>query len=157
MSEAARRVAKPATPALHGAPRCITAVKDSLLTMKNSLKQASWTFGAYAMLGLLITLLSGCRTYTDSWQPAVVPTGKAWHNERFQQTAIDANSDGRIDRLRFWIGSGAARELHDRDQDGWFDDSVWLAYERERERTPLRTRAPLIPTTGGTGAFPFPR
>jgi hypothetical protein len=125
-------------------------------SMKNPLNHARWTFGAYAILTVLTAFLVGCRTYTDSWQPAPIPTGNAWHNEHFQQTAFDTNSDGRIDRLRFWSGSGSARELQDRNQDGWFDDTVFLAYERESKRIHMRARAPLVPATGSTGAFPFP-
>ncbi len=47
------------------------------------------------------------------------------HQENTQ--LIDTNGDGRIDRLRQWIGSGTARELHDTDCDGWFDDLVFLS------------------------------
>jgi len=102
-------------------------------------------------------VLGGCRTYQDSWQPVRVPTGKAWHNENYQQTAFDSNGDGRIDRLRFWTGSGTARELHDNNLDGWFDDLVFLSYEREQKRSPQRVQAPVAPITGGSGAFPLPR
>ena len=102
------------------------------------------------------TVLTGCHTYRDSWQPVPSPTGKAWHNESCQQTAFDRNKDGRIDRLRFWIGSGAAMELHDNDLDGWFDDLVFLANDRERERSPRRVQAPAVPVTGASGAFQRP-
>ena len=102
-------------------------------------------------------VLDGCHTYRDSWQPVAVPSGKAWHNESCQQTAFDSNGDGRIDRLRFWIGSGTARELHDNDLDGWFDDLVFLSYERERERSHRRVQAPVVPITGGSGAFEGPQ
>ncbi len=80
----------------------------------------------------------------------------AWHNARWQETAFDRNDDGRVDRLRFWIGSGAARELHDNDFDGWFDDLVFLSYEREGKRRPMHIEAPAVPSTGGSGAFQTP-
>lgn len=102
-------------------------------------------------------VLGGCHTYRDSWQPVPVPTGKAWHNENCQQTAFDRNGDGRIDRLRFWMGSGTARELHDNDLDGWFDDLVFLVYEQEQGRSHVRVQAPVVPITGSSGAFELPR
>jgi hypothetical protein len=102
-------------------------------------------------------LFGGCRTYPDSWQPLSVQTGKAWHNAACQQTAFDINGDGRIDRLRQWIGSGTARELHDDDRDGSFDYLVYLSYEREGERRPKRLEAPAVPVVGSSGAFNVPR
>src|SRR5262245_41720728 len=116
--------------------------------------------GRFKMLSTLIAfavMLSGCHTWRDSWQPSSVPTGKAWHNERWQQTAFDMNGDGRIDRLRQWMGSGAARELHDNDFDGWFDDLVFLSYEQERTRSHQRIEAPAVPITGSSGAFQVPQ
>jgi hypothetical protein len=111
------------------------------------------------LLLCLVSLHCGCRTrtWTDSWQPEPVPEGSAWHNSKFQQTAIDVNSDGRVDRLRFWRGSGTASELHDTNRDGWFDELVHLSYERERERLPYRSRVPSVPVTGSTGSFPYPQ
>jgi hypothetical protein len=61
-----------------------------------------------------------------------------------------------VDLLRFWIGSGAAQEQQDHDFDGWFDDLVEFAYQKERERKPLRLRVPKVPVTGDSGAFPLP-
>ena len=104
-----------------------------------------------------IAVFSGCRTWRDSWQPVPVSTGKAWHNESCQQTVFDTNGDGRVDRLRQWIGSGTARELHDNDLDGWFDDLVFLGYERESERRHLHVEAPVVPATGSSGSFEIPR
>src|SRR4051812_46744485 len=109
---------------------------------------------------ILITFavaFAGCRTWQDSWQPMPVSTGKAWFNERFQQTAFDTNGDGRIDRLRQWIGSGTAQEWHDNDLDGWFDDLIFLGDERESERRHLHLEAPVVPVTGSSGAFELPR
>jgi len=98
----------------------------------------------------------GCRTWQDSWQPVPTTTGKAWHNDKFQQTAFDTNGDGRIDRLRFWRGSGFAQELHDNDFDGWFDELVSLTYEEERSRKPERILAPDVPVTGSKGPYDRP-
>ena len=104
----------------------------------------------------IAALLVGCRTWPDSWQERPVATGKAWFNESCQQTAFDTNGDGKIDVLRFWIGSGAARELHDNDLDGWFDDLVYLSYEKERGRVHQHVEAPAVPVTGSSGAFKRP-
>jgi hypothetical protein len=114
-------------------------------------------FMRFLTLVAFAAILSGCRTYPDSWQTVSVQTGKAWHNAACQQTAFDTNGDGRIDRLRQWIGSGTARELHDTDRDGWFDDLVFLTYEREVERRPERLKALAVPVTGNSGAFELPR
>jgi hypothetical protein len=100
---------------------------------------------------------AGCHTWRDSWQPIQVSTGKAWFNKRYQQTAFDTNGDGRLDRIRDWVGSGVAKELHDNDLDGWFDDLVILGNERESERRPLHVKAPEAPVSGSSGAFEMPR
>jgi hypothetical protein len=55
------------------------------------------------------------------------------------------------------MGSGTARELHDNDLDGWFDDLVFLVYEQEQGRSHVRVQAPVVPITGSSGAFELPR
>ncbi|MDX2109088.1 MAG: hypothetical protein SFY80_02490 [Verrucomicrobiota bacterium] len=85
-----------------------------------------------------------------------MPTGFAWHNPSSQQTAFDVDADGRIDRLRFWIGSGSAEELIDDDLDGWFDRHVSIVYGKERDRKKIHSEALEVPVTGGSGAFPRP-
>ena len=125
--------------------------------MKNSHPKLPRRFMIHSTFVAFAAVLGGCHTWRDSWEPMPVSTGKAWFNERFQQTAFDTNGDGRIDRLREWIGSGTARELHDNDLDGWFDDLVFLAYEREGERRHLHLEAPVVPMTGSSGAFEVPR
>jgi len=102
-------------------------------------------------------VLAGCQTWQDSWQPMPVSNGKAWFNQRFQQTAFDTNEDGKIDRLREWIGSGFAEELHDNDLDGWFDDRIVLVNGRESERRHLHLEASVVPITGSSGRFELPR
>jgi hypothetical protein len=114
----------------------------------------------FLMLSALIAfaaMLGGCHTWQDSWQPVSAPKGQAWFNEKWQQTAFDNNGDGRVDRLRQWMGSGAARELHDTNFDGWFDNLVYLSYEREGPTTQQRIEAPAVPITGSSGTFDVPR
>jgi hypothetical protein len=114
-------------------------------------------FMTAGILIMFAAAFAGCRTWQDSWQPMTVPAGKAWFNERFQQTAFDTNGDGRIDRLRDWMGSGIAKEWHDNDFDGWFDDLIFLGYERESKREHLHLEAPVVPTTGSSGFIELPQ
>ena len=110
------------------------------------------------ILVLLIAVISGCgsHTYSPSWQQFAIPKGSAWHNEGNQQTAYDTNSDGRIDRLRYWRGSGIARELHDQNNDGWFDTRIVIVYGSERTRNIVKVRAPLVPKAGTNTSFVIP-
>lgn len=86
-----------------------------------------------------------------------VPSGSAWRNEAFQQTVFDADSNGRIDRLRFWMGSGVAEELIDDDRDGWFDTHLVTVYGKETGRKKIHKEAPVVPVVNSTGAFDRPR
>lgn len=118
------------------------------------------TTGIYSLCLSMISLsLIGCHghRWRDAWQPKPVPKGLAWHNEAYQQTAYDINSDGRIDRLRFWIGSGLAEEFIDDDLDGWFDTHLVIVYGEDRERKQLHTQAPVAPVTNAAGAFERPK
>lgn len=101
--------------------------------------------------------LSGCagRGWVDAWKPIPAPQGKAWHNAACQQTVFDTNGDGRVDRLRFWIGSGLAEEFIDEDRDGWFDTHLKLAYEKG-ERRRIRSKAPAVPITDAAGSYARP-
>ena len=103
--------------------------------------------------------LVGCQSHSwpDRWQPIQVSKGVAWHNPAFQQTAYDVDADGRVDRLRFWIGSGLAEELIDDDLDGWFDTHHFSAYGKERELKRIHESAPAVPVTNSLGAFDNPR
>ena len=107
---------------------------------------------------LVIATLAGCgsHTYYPYWKQFPVKKGVACHNEGSQQTAFDNNSDGRIDRLRYWRGSGIARELLDRNNDGWFDTLVVIVYDNERSRTDIRIRAPHFPKEGTNMSFDIP-
>ena len=112
-------------------------------------------------IGVLLTAsvsLIGCRSraWVDSWQPIPTREGMAWHNEAYQQTVFDVNSDGRVDRLRFWVGSGLAEEFIDDDLDGWIDSYVAIAYGESGKRTKVRAEAPNAPVTNSTGAFKRP-
>jgi len=110
-------------------------------------------------LSAILCCLIGCHSHIwrDAWQPIPVPKGLAWHNEAFQETAYDTDSDGRIDRLRFWMGSGTAEELIDEDLDGWFDIHIVIVYGKDRERTKVHAQAPAVPVTNAAGAFERPR
>ena len=132
-------------------------METPLLVMKHAYPEPLRQFIMLSILIAFVATLVGCRTMRDSWQPVSVPAGNAWFNEGWQQTAFDLNGDGRIDRLRQWIGSGTARELHDNDFDGWFDDLIDLSYEREEKRSHQRLEAPAVPITGSSGAFQIPR
>jgi hypothetical protein len=110
------------------------------------------------ILVLLLPLVSSCgsHTYSPSWQSFAITKGIAWHNEGNQQTAYDTNSDGRIDRLRYWRGSGIARELHDQNNDGWFDTRIVIVYGTERIRNVVKVRAPHVPKAGTNTSFDIP-
>ncbi|CAM2768366.1 hypothetical protein [Rariglobus hedericola] len=110
-------------------------------------------------IAVILFCVTGCNSHTwvDVWQPISVPKGLAWHNAAYQQTAFDIDSDGRIDRLRFWIGSGLAEELMDTDLDGWFDSHVVSAYGKDREQKQIHTQAPAVPVANAAGAFERPR
>lgn len=103
----------------------------------------------------IAAILSSCGSheYAPTWQPFAIQKGKAWHNEGWQQTAYDSDSDGRIDRLRYWRGSGIARELHDQDHDGWFEIRLVIVQRNERIRSKIRIKAPLVPKTGTNQEF----
>jgi len=107
---------------------------------------------------LAMLLASGCSTKTtdDRWRVEPVAVGKAWHHPMVQQTAFDADQDGRVDRLRHYIGSGLAMEQWDTDKDGMFDVLVTISYDKERGRTPQKAPAPVVPKAGNAGAFPKP-
>jgi hypothetical protein len=111
----------------------------------------------FALLVILIWV-AGCqsRTQLDAWQPTSVPKGLAWHNAAYQQTAFDIDADGRIDRLRFWGGSGVADELIDTDLDGWFDSHLIIVYGKDREKKEIHTQASAVPVTNAAGAFERP-
>lgn len=110
-------------------------------------------------LAALLFWVTGCRSHTwiDSWQTVSAQKGLAWHNAAHQQTAFDIDADGRIDRLRFWTGSGLAEELIDEDLDGWFDGHVVIVYGNNREREPIHIQAPAVPAANAAGAFERPR
>lgn len=114
------------------------------------------------IIGVILAVsvsLIGChsRAWVDSWRPVPVKEGMAWHNEAYQQTVFDVNSDGRIDRLRFWVGSGLAEEFMDDDLDGWIDSYVSIVYGESGERTHVLAEAPNVPVTNSTGAFKRPK
>ncbi len=102
--------------------------------------------------------LVGCQSHSwpDAWQTLKVTKGVAWHNPAHQQTAFDYDANGRVDRLRFWIGSGLAEELIDEDLDGWFDIHLSIIYEKEPERKRIHLPTPSVPVTDGSGAFSRP-
>ncbi len=102
--------------------------------------------------------LAGCQSHSwpDAWQTLKVTKGVAWHNPAHQQTAFDYDANGRVDRLRFWIGSGLAEELIDEDLDGLFDIHLSIVYEKERERKRIHLPTPSVPETDGSGAFSLP-
>lgn len=104
-----------------------------------------------------ILFLASCASdpYSPYWKSFAFQQGVALHHEGFQQTAYDTNSDGRMDRLRYWRGSGIARELHDNNKDGWFDTRVIIVYGEERSRNHLRIRAPFMPKHGTDKDFNF--
>jgi hypothetical protein len=108
-------------------------------------------------LSVVCFCLAGCHTWPDAWQPIQVPQGVAWHNAAFQQTAFDSDANGRIDRLRFWIGSGLAEELIDDDLDGWFDRQLVTVYGKDREQKKIHQEAPAVPATYAAGGFDRPR
>ncbi len=113
---------------------------------------------ALSLSGILLGL-TGChgRTLVDAWEPLPAPAGLAWHNEACQQTAFDRDSDGRVDRLRFWIGSGLAEELIDNDLDGWFDTHLFIVYGKDGDRKPIHQAVPAVPVTHAPGSFERPR
>jgi len=121
--------------------------------MQSSATVYAQTLMQAGILAILAGLLSCDQAWEDSWKPTPIPNGMAWHNEACQQTAFDTNKDGRVDRLRFWRGSGTAREQNDRNLDGWFDELVELVYEKERDRHSIHVRAPENPKTGSPGSF----
>jgi hypothetical protein len=107
---------------------------------------------------VILFCITGCHSpRLDAWHPISVPKGLAWHNEACQQTAFDIDADGRIDRLRFWGGSGLAEELLDDDLNGWFDSYLVIVYGKDRERKQIHTQAPATPATNAAGAFERPR
>jgi hypothetical protein len=111
----------------------------------------------FLSLAALLSLV-GCQSHSwpDVWRSITTPKGVAWHNPAHQQTAFDVDSNGRVDRLRFWIGSGLAEELIDEDLDGWFDIHLSIVYGNERERKKVHAPTPSVPVTDGSGAFPRP-
>jgi hypothetical protein len=110
-------------------------------------------------VSVVFLCLAGCQghAWRDAWHPIQVSKGLAWHNEAFQQTAFDTDANGRIDRLRFWIGSGMAEELIDDDLDGWFDSHLVIVYGKDGERKKIHKEAPVVPVTNAAGAFDRPR
>lgn len=126
--------------------------------MKTSNMKRGQIISITLCLAVVLLGLIGChsRTWVDAWRPTPILKGLAWHNEACQQTAYDIDSDGRIDRLRFWFGSGLAEELIDGDFDGWFDSHVVIVYGKDRERKQIHTQAPAVPVTNTPGAFKRP-
>ncbi|MGC4071595.1 MAG: hypothetical protein QM760_03625 [Nibricoccus sp.] len=127
--------------------------------MKPSCTQTSRLIPIGFCLSLVLGCLTGCQSYTthDAWRPIQIPKGLAWHNEACAQTAFDTNADGRVDRLRFWIGSGLAEEFIDDDLDGWFDRQVASVYGKDGDPKQIHREAPAAPVTNAAGSFERPR
>ena len=49
-----------------------------------------------------------------------------------------------------------ARELHDQNNDGWFDTRIVIVYGSERIRNVVKVRAPHAPKAGTNTSFDIP-
>ncbi len=49
-----------------------------------------------------------------------------------------------------------ARELHDQNNNGWFDTRIVTVYGSERIRSVVKVRAPFVPKAGTNTSFDIP-